>query len=240
MEIQDIDIQKHRVCTLDAEGKMCYEFPTAKFEYDHDWQTDGPLWHFSNKQLEMTCTTNHKLYVQKRGQDNYKLIETSNVMSTFDESGEEIVKRGTQWRFQKAMENVYPDVPSIMVGETEYEMDAWLQLVGMFISDGSTDKHTNAFRISAVKQRKLDFNTMIFEKLGVKFSYHESGGNFYISGSKYPDMYEHLSELSVGGALDKHIPDYVWNLSQRQSRILLDALMQGLSLIHISEPTRPY
>lgn len=227
MEIQDIDIQKHRVCTLDAEGKMCYEFPTAKFEYDHDWQTDGPLWHFSNKQLEMTCTTNHKLYVQKRGQDKYRLLETSKVMSTFDASGEEIVKRGTQWRFQKAMENGYSDVPSIMVGETEYEMDTWLQLVGMFISDGSTDKHTNAFRISAVKQRKLDFNTMIFEKLGVKFSYHESGGNFYISGSKYPDMYEHLSELSVGGALDKHLPDYVWNLSQRQSRILLDALMQG-------------
>ena len=225
MEIQDIDIQKHRVCTLDAEGKMCYEFPTAKFEYDHDWQTDGPLWHFSNKQLEMTCTTNHKLYVQKRGQDNYRLLETSNVMSTFDESGEEIVKRGTQWRFQKAMENVYPDVPSIMVGETEYEMDAWLQLVGMFISDGSTDKHNNGVFIAALKQRKIDFNTMIFEKLGVKFSYH-NGGNFYISGSKYPDMYEHLSVLAVG-ALNKRLPDYVWNLSQRQSRILLDALMQG-------------
>ena len=225
MEIQDIDIQKHRVCTLDAEGKMCYEFPTAKFEYDHDWQTDGPLWHFSNKQLEMTCTTNHKLYVQKRGQDNYRLLETSNVMSTFDESGEEIVKRGTQWRFQKAMENVYPDVPSIMVGETEYEMDAWLQLVGMFISDGSTDKHTNGIYLSALKDRKLDFNTMILEKLGVKFSYHKDG-NFYISGCKYPEMYDHMSDLSVG-ALNKRLPDYVWNLSQRQSRILLSALMQG-------------
>jgi hypothetical protein len=225
MEIQDIDIQKHRVCTLDAEGKMCYEFPTAKFEYDHDWQTDGPLWHFSNKQLEMTCTTNHKLYVQKRGQDNYKLVETSNVMSTFDESGEEIVKRGTQWRFQKAMENVYPDVPSIMVGETEYEMDVWLQLVGMFISDGSTNTHTHSIRIAALKQRKLDFNTMILNKLDVEFSYH-NGGNFYISGSKYPDMYNHLSDISVG-ALNKRLPDYVWNLSQRQSIILLDALMQG-------------
>lgn len=226
MEIQDIDIQKHRVCTLDTEGKMCYEFPTAKFEYDHDWQTDGPLWHFSNKQLEMTCTTNHKLYVQKRGHDKYQLLETSKVMSTFDASGEEIVKRGTQWRFQKAMENGYADVPTITIGETEYEMDVWLQLVGMFISDGSTNTNTNAFRISAVKQRKIDFNTMILGKLGIDFSYHESAGNFYVSGSKYPDIYEHLSELSLG-ALNKRLPDYVWNLSQRQSRILLEALMQG-------------
>ena len=226
MEIQDIDIEKHRVCTLDTEGKMCYEFPTAKFEYDHDWQTDGPLWHFSNKQLEMTCTTNHKLYVQKRGQANYQLLETSKVMSTFDASGEEIVKRGTQWRFQKAMENGYTDVPTITIGETEYEMDVWLQLVGMFISDGSTNTNTNAFRISAVKQRKIDFNTMILGKLGIDFSYHESAGNFYVSGSKYPDIYDHLSELSLG-ALNKRLPDYVWNLSQRQSRILLEALMQG-------------
>jgi DNA-directed RNA polymerase beta subunit len=225
MEIQDIDIQKHRVCTLDANGKMCYEFPTAKFEYDHDWQTDGPLWHFSNKQLEMTCTTNHKLYVQKRGQSEYKLVETSDIMSTFDEAGEEIVKRGTQWRFQKAMENVYSDVPTITIGEAEYEMDVWIQLVGMFISDGSTDKHTNGVYITALKQRKIEFNTMIFEKLGVNFSYHKDG-NFYISGCKYPDIYNHLSELSLG-ALNKRLPDYVWNLSQRQSRILLEALMQG-------------
>ena len=225
MEIQDIDIQKHRVCTLDADGKMCYEFPTAKFEYDHDWQTDGPLWHFSNKQLEMTCTTNHKLYVQKRGQSEYKLVETSDIMSTFDEAGEEIVKRGTQWRFQKAMENVYPDVPTITIGEAEYEMDVWLQLVGMFISDGSTNTHSHSIRIAALKQRKIDFNTMIFEKLGINFSYH-NGGNFYISGSKYSDIYDNFEKLSVG-ALNKRLPDYVWNLSQRQSRILLEALMQG-------------
>jgi hypothetical protein len=66
---------------------------------------------------------------------------------------------------------------------------------------------------------------MILNKLDVEFSYH-NGGNFYISGSKYPDMYNHLSDISVG-ALNKRLPDYVWKLSQRQSRILLDALMQG-------------
>jgi len=220
IEMKDIDITIHKVCTLDVDGNMCYEYPTAKFEYDHD----GPMWHLKNKQLEITCTTNHKLFVQKRGQPNYKLLETKDIMSQFDEKGV-MVKRGTQWRFQKAMENVYPEIETIRVGETDYPMDAWLQFIGMFISDGWTDKHNNRIMITAVKQRKIDFNTSIFEKLGVNYSYHK-GGNFYISGSKYPNLYKVLSILSVG-SLNKRLPDNVWNLSQRQSRLLLDALLQG-------------
>ena len=217
--ICDIDIEKHKICTLDVNGKMCYEFPTAKFEYDHD----GDLWHFHNKQLEMTCTTNHKLYVQKRGQTEYKLVETSKIMSKFDEN-KQIVKRGTQWRFQKAMENIYPDIDKITVGPDEYNMDAWLQFLGMFISDGWTDSHNNRIMITAIKERKITFNKSIFEKLGLNYSYH-NGGNFYISGSKYPHIYNFIVGLSIG-ALNKWLPDYVWNLSQRQSIVLLEALMQ--------------
>ena len=39
-------------------------------------------------------------------------------------------------------------------------------------------------------------------------------------------MDQHLKELSVG-AFNKYLPDYVWNLSQRQSIVLLEALLQG-------------
>jgi DNA-directed RNA polymerase beta subunit len=220
IEMQHIDITKHRVCTLDVNGNMCYEFPTAKFEYDHD----GPIWHFKNKQLDITCTTNHKLYVQKRGRTAYELIETKDVMSKFDENGN-ITKRGTQWRFQKSMENVYPDVETIKIGDTEYQMDAWLQFLGMFISDGYCDNICNGINITAIKQRKIDFNTEIFEKLGLTYSYHKDG-KFYISRSKNTEIYDAFEPLSVG-ALNKSLPDYVWNLSQRQSIILLEALMQG-------------
>lgn len=220
IEMQDIDITKHRVCTLDVNGKMCYEYPTAKFEYDHD----GPIWHFKNKQLDITCTTNHKLYVQKRGRTAYELVETKDVMSKFDENGN-ITKRGTQWRFQKSMENVYPDVETIKIGDTEYPMDAWLQFLGMFISDGYCDNICNGINITALKQRKIDFNTEIFEKLGLTYSYHKDG-KFYISRSKNTEIYDAFEPLSVG-ALNKSLPDYVWNLSQRQSILLLEALMQG-------------
>ena len=213
VEIKDIDITKHKVCTLDVNGKMCYEFPTAKFEYDHD----GDMYHLENKQLNITCTMNHKLYVQKRSvkwDKPYELMEAKDVFNYIP-----------QLRFQKTMENAYPDIPTIRIGEVDYDMDAWLQLIGMFVSDGSCDKHNNGIFISALKDRKIEFNKSIFEKLGLNYSYH-SGGNFYISGSKYVTIYQHLCESSVG-ALNKFLPDYVWNLSQRQSIILLEALLQG-------------
>jgi DNA-directed RNA polymerase beta subunit len=208
MQICDIDITKHKVCSIGTDGNMIYEYPTAKFEYDHN----DKMYSIKNKQIEIVCTLNHRLYVQKRNGKNYELIEAKDVM-------------GKMVRFQKSLENAYPDVPTIRIGDVDYDMDTWLQFVGMFISDGSCDTNVNGIYITALKERKIEFNTSIFEKLGVNYSYHNSG-NFYISGSKYPDVYEEFKKLSVG-ALNKYLPDFIWNLSKRQSIVLLEALLQG-------------
>ena len=208
IEIQHIDITKHKVCSLDINGNMCYEYPTAKFEYDHN----DKMYSIKNKQVEIVCTLNHKLYVQKRSAKQYELIKAEDVM-------------GKMVRFQKSLENVYPDIPTIRIGDVDYDMDAWLQFIGIFISDGCCDNSNKAIFITALKERKMEFNQQIFEKLGLNYSYHNDG-NFYISGSKYPDLYEHLNELSLG-ALNKKLPEYIWNLSKHQSIILLEALLQG-------------
>ncbi len=206
MQICDIDITKHKVCSIGTDGNMIYEYPTAKFEYDHN----DKMYSIKNKQIEIVCTLNHRLYVQKRNGKNYELIEAKDVM-------------GKMVRFQKSLENTYPDVPTIRIGDVDYDMDAWLQFVGMFISDGSTD-HAN-IHVTALKERKIEFNTSIFEKLGIQYSYHNSG-NFYISGSKYPHVYEEFKKLSPG-ALNKYLPEYVWTLSKRQCILLLEALLEG-------------
>ena len=225
VEIQHVDPLIHRVCSLDTSGKMCYEYPSAKFEYDHD-SIDGedePLYHVKNKQVEITCTMNHKLYVQTR--------------SSFEKGGpfelmeaREIVKKkgdvkGKQVRFQKTMENVYPDIETIRIGDVEYNMDAWLQLLGMFVSDGCSDNKTNNILISVFKDRKVEFVSKCLTELMIHHT-RRTDGNFYISNSKTPAICAHFKELSVG-ALNKYLPEYIWNLSQRQSRVLMEALLQG-------------
>ena len=222
VEIQHVDPLIHRVCSLDTAGKMCYEYPSAKFEYDHD-SIDGedePLYSFQNKQVEFVCTHNHKLYIERRRKNpqGYELVEAQTIL-----------EEKKQVRFQKTMENVYPDQSTIRIGETDYDMDAWLQLLGMFISDGYANISTNYVYIAVFKTRKTDFMDSIFEKLGIHKTEHENG-KYCISPAfnkrQYASLCAEFVKLSVG-ALNKRLPEYVWNLSQRQSQVLLDALLQG-------------
>ena len=208
MDIQYVDITKHKVCSIGTDGNMCYEYPTAKFEYDHN----DKMYSIKNKQIEIVCTLNHKLYVQKRYGKNYELIKAEDVM-------------GKMVRFQKSLENAYPDIPTIRIGDVNYDMDAWLQFVGMFISDGHCDKNCKGIYISALKDRKVDFNKQILDNLEIGYSYQEQG-KFFISGVKYLNIFEEINK-SNQGALNKKLPDYVWNLSKRQSIVLLEALLQG-------------
>ena len=211
LEIKDVNIAIHKLCTLDVNGNMCYEFPSAKFEYEHN----DKMYSIKNKQVEIVCTLNHRLYVQKRSikKDNpYELIEAKDVM-------------GKMVRFQKSLENVYPDVPIMRIESNEYNMDAWLQFIAMFVSDGYCDNNTKSLYITALKERKIEFNTAIFEKLNLEYSYHKDG-NYKISGSKYPSVFKHVQAFKCG-AINKCLPDYVWDLSKRQSIVLLEALLQG-------------
>jgi DNA-directed RNA polymerase beta subunit len=206
--ICDLDVSLHKVCTLGRDGNMCYEYPSAKYIYPHD----GDMVHIENKQVKVICTLNHKLYVEKRhGGKGYELIEAQDVL-------------GKMVRFQKSMNNVYPDVPVIRLGSVEYKMDDWLQLLGMYISDGSTNGCS--VQIACVKQRKIDFNISIFTKLGLEYKYNTGNDSFrVVLKSKYPEIYDELHRFGV--AFNKFLPDYVWTLSRRQSLILLDALLQG-------------
>ena len=209
IEIQNIDINIHKVCTLDINGNMTYEFPSAKFEYDHN----DKMYSIKNKQVEIVCTLNHKLYVKTRYGKDYQLIEAQDVM-------------GKMVRFQKTMTNVCPDIEFIELGEEEkYKMDDWLQLLGMFIADGWCDKCNKRIFITAIKDRKREFVQSILDNLNVKYNYHKDG-NYFISSVKNVGIYNELSILSVG-ALNKYLPEYVFNLSVRQSKILLEALLQG-------------
>ena len=206
VQIKDIDITYHKVCTLDVNGNMTYEYPSAKFEYDHN----DKMYSIKNKQIEIVCTLNHKLYVKTRYGKDYQLIEAQNVM-------------GKMVRFQKTMTNVYPDIEFMELGDEKYKMDDWLQLLGIFIADGYS--HNNIIYITAIKERKQEFITSILNNLNLQFTY-TAEGKYILSHSKNKQICENLSILSVG-ALNKYLPEYVFNLSERQSKILLDALLQG-------------
>jgi len=205
IEIKDIDIQKHQVVTLDANSNMTYEYPTAKYEYDHN----DKMYFVKNKQVHIVCTLNHKLYTKLRGSKSYQLIEAQNVM-------------GKMAQMQKTMKNAFNDVEHIVFENKKYNTNNFLKLLGMFIADGSCDSSNVSF--SCIKERKQTFIESALNELNIK--YIKSIDGIRICKSNEPLLYNEFNRLSVG-ALNKRLPEYVWNLSESQSRILMESLLEG-------------
>jgi DNA-directed RNA polymerase beta subunit len=217
LEIQDLNIKKHKVATLTLEGNLDYVYPTGLSTYEYD----GDMYKLQGPQLDIFVTKNHKLYVKKRNHKEFKLLPTEEVF-------------GKQFKFKKWANNDKPKQEYFEAktkdGKTvKYPMNAWLRMLGMFISDGyATNKEkgntNNIIKITGYKERKQKFHKEFLKELDIKYYMYDSGTE--INCNKYPEIWNELKPLSVG-AVNKRLPEYVWNLSRDQSRILLHALIEG-------------
>lgn len=204
VSFKDITLD-YKVATL-KEGKYIdYVHPIEKYEFDHK----GDMYYLKTQQIETICTLNHKLYVKRRDHNNFELIEAQDVM-------------GKRVRFKKDGVINTPNIEKLKFNvnnhDVEYDTNWFLQLLGMFISDGYVSGSMN---ITCYKQRKIDYNTKICENLNIRFSKGKQG--IYILDK---NIHEIFKPWSVG-ALNKYLPDFVWKLNTTQSRILLNALIQG-------------
>lgn len=204
VQLKDIDIKKHKVATLKNGSDLDYVHPTDKYEFDC---VDEDLYHVQNKQVKITCTKNHKLYVQKRNRKNYEFIEAKDAC-------------GKMVRYKKDTINRYPNQEFIYLNKIKYPMNAWLKLLGIYIADGSRVGNETSIKLCGLKTRKKEFMVTTCKELGVEYSIEDEGVR--ISGVKYPEILDNLME---GKAHNKYLPNFVWKLSQEQSRILMESLL---------------
>jgi len=183
-----------------------YIKPTEKYEFDHD----GPMYHLKTQQIHTVCTLDHNMYVKRRNHKEFEFIKARDMM-------------GKRVRFKKDGVIETPDINELTFDingkEIKYNTDWFLQLLGMFISDGWTGHET--ISLSAIKQRKIDYHNEICDNLNLNRKYHS--GKTHIHDA---DLYEIFKPWSVG-AVNKFLPELVWNFNTNQSRILLNALIAG-------------
>ena len=203
IQLKDIDIKKHKVATLQNGTELDYVYPVNKYEFDC---VDEELYHIQNKQINMICTKNHRLYIQKRDRKNFEFMEAKDAF-------------GKMVRYKKDAVNIYPDQEHICFGSVEYLMNSWLKLLGIYIADGS--RCERQIKLCGLKPRKKEFMMNTCDELGIDYSICDEG--IRISGAKYPEIVDNLINKK---AHEKYLPDYVWNLSQFQSRVLMDSLMR--------------
>ena len=209
ISLKDIDINKHKVATLKNNKELDYVYAVEKYEFDC---IDEELYYMKSQQVDMVCTKEHKLYVKKRYQDNYEFIEAKNAF-------------GKRIKYKKDALNTYSDIKNIVLDKKTYDMDGFLMLLGSFISDGwvETGKKYKRINISMIKKRKRDYIKNVLDDLNIHCNFKKDR---VLIGNTYNELIDYFKLLSVK-ASNKFLPDFVWKLSQRQSIILMNSLMQG-------------
>jgi DNA-directed RNA polymerase II subunit RPB2 len=208
VQLRDITLQ-HKVATLRDGEYLDYVHPTNKYIFDC---YDEELYHLDAQQVKIICTKNHKLYVKKRDRKEFEFVEAKDAF-------------GKRVRHKKDATNDRLDQEFIHFGGTQYKMDAFLMLLGAFISDGFVDTGEKHRRISICmkKSRKKEFMVCALDELNVHYNIRPDR---VLIGNRYKQLVDYFKVLSVGAA-NKYLPQFVWELSQRQSVILLNALLQG-------------
>ena len=216
ISLENLDIDDCKVATMDPETyELKYVSATEKYEFDYNSNEDGKMYYLKSKTIHTICTPNHKNYVKKWKNHNYRLTEAKNLV-------------GERTHFKKNCVNNFEEFKNISLladnGESyEYPMNTYLKLLGIFISDG----YTSDFQIKLCmrKQRKIDYIRNLESDLGFTFNYNEI--RFVKVGKrKAKGIFEEFKKLSVG-AINKRLPDYIWDMGIENCKALLDGLING-------------
>ncbi len=202
--IKNVNIKKHKLCTLSENGAMIYEHPTNKFIFEHD----DDMYHLKTKHLHVKCTLNHRLYVRKDEKQSFGFTEAKDVMSN-------------KYQFKKNMKNTYNDVDTVSLDYDTYNMDNWIQIVGIFVNYG---KLTNTFNV------EFDIKNMTTIKYLTSLLYRENiehistnSGKVIIS-DKYTSIYIHFYKMMKN---NMRFPSYIWRLSRSQCILFMNTILEN-------------
>ena len=214
LKLEDINLND-KIATLVDDKKLVYDYPIGIYKFKYK----GQMYKVNSQQVDLDVTVDHQMYIKKRDHKEFELIEAKKIV-------------GKRYKFKKNCEiNDKLEISTINIDGNEVSYDAYLELLGMFIADGSLMKN-NYISIAGEKERKIKHLQEVCNKLRltIKFETKEQGShlnNLNLGCNhriKSKTLYELFKPLNVG-AICKYLPDYVWNLNMRQSRILLESLI---------------
>jgi len=213
------------VATLNDE-KLVYEKPNDIMIYE---DYEGPIYHVENQGVDLTVTGNHRMWVsksygRKRSWLPYEFKRADEIV------GKEVrYKKDAIWEaidYQFVLEGCIKYVTPTFnkeIFDKNVEMDDWLIFFGIWYAEGWASGRETSGRIQFAvnKQRVKDALYPALEKMGYKFNVVEEKLTIY----DY-QLYRYMSLLSVG-APNKKLPEWVFNLSVRQTQILIKGMLLG-------------
>jgi DNA-directed RNA polymerase II subunit RPB2 len=203
----------HTVAQLNrVSGKLEYVTPKEIFEFDHT----GDMYEVKSQGVNLCTTLNHRMWIQERNSKEYTLKEAKDMM-------------GRRVRFSSHSPSSAPAF-QLVVGQNtlkDEKMNAFISLFGIWIAEGwvykNEDHHLYRIEICANKPRVKSALDSISKILDLQTSYNEKSKKYYINTKEYVEFFEPFSV----GAINKRLPAWCFELSQEQSKLLLEALCLG-------------
>jgi len=203
--IDKVTLEDTVACLNDKE-EIYYSKPSKLWKFAHK----GQMYKLESQQIDLITTLEHKMYVKKRDHRHFELLEAKDAM-------------GKRLNYKKNGKWIKPEQETFKIGELNLPMNDWLYFLGIWYAEGWAEKSDNKrITISANKKRvktkleevckNLEIN--IIKSKDDKWHMHKI------------DIYNYLLPLSVG-AVNKELPEWVFDLSEAQSKILLEGLMLG-------------
>lgn len=222
-DISNITIED-KVATLNKKGELYYQCPTNVWKYEN---YDGMIYHIKNQSIDLSVTGNHRMWVSKREgpRGNVK-------WSDYDfEKAEDIVgkhrryKKDANWSTTD-IQFTLPSVKSFLSRTFTFEeMQSFLVFFGVWYAEGwaSGKKTCGRIAISVNKQRVKDALFVALDKLNYEYIYDKKDEKLYVSNNQ---LYNYMKPLSVG-APNKKLPEWVFDLSINQTRVLIESMVLG-------------
>jgi DNA-directed RNA polymerase II subunit RPB2 len=206
---------KHKVATLIDGDTLEYQIPSEVMSYDYD----GDLYVIDTNQVKLSVTPNHRMWVRPKEKNKAFKIEKA----------EDI--KGKIKKYQKNVDKYIPNKSKsftknrkIKIGKDSYDLEPFLTFLGIWIAEGSL--HKVAVIFAAHKERVKQALLNISEDMDFKINKHLDKGerdNWYIPSKTLTNF---LRPYSVG-AVNKFLPEFVWDLTPSECNYLIDGMMLG-------------
>lgn len=210
--------KEHKIACLIDNKYLEYVNPIDVYKFKYN----GDMYKLRSQQVELDVTLDHQMYVKQNGNTTYECVRAKDII-------------GKEVQYKKWIENHNPDIKTFdLIEGKQIDMDTWLKFFGMWMAEGwsntynknDTSKICYQTTICQCKPRISSILPKIATDMGFTYAIHGKKPDFDKFTISNVALTKYLEKLSVV-APNKSLPDWVWKLSKRQSRILLEHMILG-------------
>lgn len=225
-------LSNEKVATLDKDGNLEYQKPTAKFSFDYS----GQMLHVDGKRVDLLVTPNHTLFVAKntRAGGKYGWTDFFRIEAQNTTRRQYKFKQSAKWNCSQVVEF---EIPPVVKGRWNHieppkniSVDDWVKFFGIWLAEGCTNKSDRSYRVTITQNNNTKRALIrkwvepIAKALECSILDYKSPHSKAIV-LKNKQLFTYLRQF--GKAKNKFIPKEIKELRPDLLKELLDAMILG-------------